>query len=143
MFQVDCHDVDDAEFLHVNHQYHRRLDEVIHSVREVLAGKRQASIPNRVTVNPARRYRISSDGSGPKLTPPRIRLAPNTRGLSLHGRVLNCRNVSDTTWRHRTKLTTDFRRYDTIRHAIAPPCYMIRPPDSHGRRRGETDGIYI
>lgn len=62
---IDCEDVDDTEFLHVNHQYYRRRPEVIADVRHVLAGKRPSSIPNRVAIEPGRHYKIKPAVSRP------------------------------------------------------------------------------
>ncbi|MYA59347.1 MAG: alpha/beta hydrolase [Chloroflexi bacterium] len=70
VIQVDCQDVDDTEFLHVNHQYYRRRGEVIRDVREVLIGTRPDSIAGREVVEPGRRYRILLGNTEPKLGTP-------------------------------------------------------------------------
>ena len=73
---VDCQDVDDTAFLHVNHQYYRRRDEVIKDVNEVLLGTRPDNIPGRVVIEPGRRYRIRSNGADPRLTTPAKPVSP-------------------------------------------------------------------
>ena len=82
VFVVDCEDVDDTEFLHVNHQYYRSRPEVIDDVRHVLAGKRPSSIPNRVAIEPGRHYRIkpSVGRKSAVLTTPRKPVSPNYFG---------------------------------------------------------------
>ena len=62
---VDCEEVDDSEFLHVNHQYYRRRPEVIADVQHVLAGKRPSNIPNRVEIQSGRHYRIKPTAGRP------------------------------------------------------------------------------
>ena len=73
---VDCQDVDDTAFLHVNHQYYRRRNEVLKDVNEVLLGTRPDNIPGRVVIEPGRRYRIRSNGADPRLTTPAKPVSP-------------------------------------------------------------------
>ena len=79
---IDCEEVDDSEFLHVNHQYYRRRPEVIADVRHVLAGKRPSNIPNRVEIQSGRHYRIKPTVGRPTsvLTTPRKPVSRVYRG---------------------------------------------------------------
>lgn len=58
VISIDCEEVDDTEFAHVNHQYYRRRPEVIDDVRHVLAGLRPNNIPDRDEIQSGRHYRI-------------------------------------------------------------------------------------
>lgn len=56
---IDCSKVDETEPLHACHQYYRIRKEVVDDVRAVLSGRfRPDEVPNRVTTESGRRYRI-------------------------------------------------------------------------------------
>ncbi len=59
---IDCRQVDYTDLAHGKHQYYRLRREVIADVKQVLAGKLPPErIPERETVEPARRFRIKGD----------------------------------------------------------------------------------
>ncbi len=72
---IDCAGVDDTKITHGNHQYYRIRKEVIADVRAVLSGRfPNDQVPNRVTVESGRRYRIepgSSAAPARRAGPPR------------------------------------------------------------------------
>ena len=77
---IDCEQVDDTGFLHVNHQYYRRRIEVISDVRQVLSGKRPHDVTGRDVVEPGRRYRIKATDAPPLLDTPDAPVGPRYAG---------------------------------------------------------------